>query len=324
MALIIVLLPRAAGVTLAGVRGALDTLTARELFVLSLLWAAGLLVHSFVLTGALPGLSRRRALTLSLTGSAVANMLPFGGAAGMSLNYAMVRSWRLSAAAFAAFTVVTNAWDIALKLILPAAALAALLVTHAPVVDGLRTLVGSTVVVLGVLIALLGIAVSRDRAAAKMASICAGVITRGARLVGRRIDPQLLTERFLDARQRVSGLVAERWAQLSVGMIGYATLQATLLWSCVAAVGDHLSPTQVIVGYAVDRVLTLAVLTPGAAGVTEAGTAAALVAVGGSPTSVAAGVLLYRAFTFAIEIPVGGVWLGGWMWLRRRTEGAVA
>jgi len=306
------------------IRGAFGTLTARELLVLTLLWAAGLLAHSFVLTGALPGLSRRRALTLSLTGSAIANVLPLGGAAGISLNYAMVRRWRLSAAAFAAFTVVTNAWDVALKLILPAAALAALLVTHAPVVDGLRTLVGSTVVVLSILIALLGVVVTRDRAAARVASIWSRAIARAARLVGRRVDPQLLTGGFLDARLRVIGLVAERWAQLSVGMFGYAVLQATLLWACVAAVGDHLSATQVIVGYAVDRILTLAVLTPGAAGITEAGTAAALVAVGGSPTAVAAGVLLYRLFTFAIEIPVGGVWLGGWMWRRRRTEGAVA
>ena len=30
-----------------------------------------------------------------------------------------------------------------------------------------------------------------------------------------------------------------------------------------------------------------------------------------------AGVLLYRGFTYALEIPVGGVWLGGW-WLASR------
>ena len=36
----------------------------------------------------------------------------------------------------------------------------------------------------------------------------------------------------------------------------------------------------------------------------------------------AAGVLLYRGFTFALEIPVGGVWLGGWLVARRRRHAA--
>ena len=68
-----------------------------------------------------------------------------------------------------------------------------------------------------------------------------------------------------------------------------------------------------LAGFAVDRVLTLVVLTPGAVGFTEAGTAAALTALGGAPAVMAAGVLLYRGFTYALEIPVGGVWLGGWL-----------
>jgi uncharacterized membrane protein YbhN (UPF0104 family) len=100
-------------------------------------------------------------------------------------------------------------------------------------------------------------------------------------------------------------------------MVGYAALQAGLLWGCVSAVGGHLTPVQVLAGFAVDRVLTLVVLTPGAVGFTEAGTAAALTALGGSPAVMAAGVLLYRGFTYALEIPVGGVWLGGWLLVRR-------
>jgi uncharacterized membrane protein YbhN (UPF0104 family) len=71
----------------------------------------------------------------------------------------------------------------------------------------------------------------------------------------------------------------------------------------------------------VDRILTLIVLTPGGSGFTEAGTAAALVALGGSPAAVAAGVLLYRGFTFALEIPVGGLLLGGWLVRRRLVPG---
>ena len=317
--LLVVLLPRSAGATMADVVAALRTLSQRELAWLTVLWAVGLVTHSFVLTGALPGLSRRRALTLSLTGSAVSNVLPLGGAAGISLNYVMVRAWRLSTAAFAAFTVVTNVWDVALKLILPAAALAALMATHAPVIAGLRPLVGTAVVVLGTLSLLLGLVLASRRVAKTTAALVASAVNRIVAQSGQQLDPRHLVDRCLDARDRMIDVVTERWAQLSAGMAGYAVLQALLLWACISAVGDHLTWTQVLVGYAVDRVLTLAALTPGATGVTEAGTAAALVAVGGAPAAVAAGVLLYRLFTFAIEIPVGGVWLGAWLWLRRRS-----
>jgi uncharacterized membrane protein YbhN (UPF0104 family) len=318
VALVMVLLPRAVGATIADVGAALQTLSRSDLGWLTLLWAAGLLTHSFVLTGALPGLSRRRALTLNLTGSAVSNLLPLGGAAGISLNYTMVRSWRVSVAAFTAFTLVTNAWDVALKLILPAAALLALLAAHAPVLDGLRTLVGSTVLLLSALTSMLAVLLASRRAAVSAASRGVAGIARLARLAGREVDQARVVERVLAVREQMVEVVSDRWAQLSAGMVGYAVLQGLLLWASVAAVGDHLTVTQVLVGYAVDRILTLAVLTPGATGVTEAGTAAALVAVGGAPAAVAAGVLLYRLFTFAIEIPVGGLWLGGWLWLRRR------
>jgi putative heme transporter len=132
----------------------------------------------------------------------------------------------------------------------------------------------------------------------------------------------------VDCRARVVEVVRSSWPQLSFGMVGYAALQALLLWACISAVGGRLSPAQVLAGFAVDRVLTLVVLTPGAVGFTEAGTAAALTALGGVPAVMAAGVLLYRGFTYALEIPVGGLWLGGWLlahrWRPRSLGGAAA
>jgi hypothetical protein len=47
---------------------------------------------------------------------------------------------------------------------------------------------------------------------------------------------------------------------------------------------------------------------------------ALMLAPAASPAGVAAGVLLYRAFTFGIEIPVAGVLLAAWAW-RQRAQG---
>jgi putative heme transporter len=309
--------PRVVGTTAADVRAAFGAVSGREACVLVLLWAAGLLTHSFVLTGALPGLSRRRALTLNLTGSAVANTLPFGGAAGMSMNYVMIRSWGVDAARFASFTLVTNLWGILLKLLMPALALAVLWLTGRPVSPTTRWTAVSSIVVFFVLVAAGVAALASRRTAERAIGVAAPAIARIGRVLRRRTDRVCVSAAFLDCRDTVRSVLVERWGQLSLGTAGYAALQALLLWACLHAVGGHVVPADVLAGYAVDRVLTLAVITPGATGFAEAGIAAALVALGGAPAAMAAGVLLYRGFTFALEIPVGGAWLAGWL-LRRR------
>ena len=55
------------------------------------IWLGGLGIYSLVLSAALPGLGVRRSLLLNLSGSAVANVLPLGGAVATALNWRMVR-----------------------------------------------------------------------------------------------------------------------------------------------------------------------------------------------------------------------------------------
>ncbi|HEX2895747.1 MAG TPA: lysylphosphatidylglycerol synthase domain-containing protein [Marmoricola sp.] len=309
--------PHVAGTTVSDVRAAFSAVSGRDAAILTVLWAAGLFTHSFVLTGALPGLTRSRALTLNLTGSAVANTLPFGGAAGMSMNYVMIRAWGVESAGFAAFTLVTNLWVVLMKLAMPVLALAALWATGGPVSLTTRwTAVVSVSALVLVLLAVAGALASRRGAARALALVSPAVVAIG-RLVRRQVDPVRLEEGVLAARDAMAAVLRRRWGQMSFGMVGYGLLQALLLWASLHAVGADLPPAVVLAGFAVDRVMTLAVITPGAIGFAEAGTAAALVALGGSPGAVAAAVLLYRGFTFALEIPVGGTWLAAWL-LRRR------
>lgn len=317
-------LPRLAGTTFREVARALELVTAPESVVLALLWAAGLFVYSYTLTAALPGLSRQRALNLNLTGSAVANVLPFGGAAGMSLNYLMIRSWGFSAAGFSAYTLITNVWSILLKLALPAVALIALVVSGEHVNQTVRWTGLGAAAVLAVLVVVLVSGLATHRAAARAVAVLAPVVERGSRLVRRPVEREVVVSVLLEFRDRVASLVGQRWAQLSLGMVGYGVLQAVLLWACLHAVGGHLSPVVVLAAYAVDRLMSMVFLTPGGTGFAEAGTAAVLVALGGAPAVMTAGVLLYRGFTYALEIPVGGVWLGGWLLLRRRQRHAAA
>ena len=78
--------------------------TARALARVSLAQGAGMLAlllvamwcYTYVLTGSLPGLAHHRAFIVNTAGSSVSNLLPFGGALGVGVTYAMCRSWGFS------------------------------------------------------------------------------------------------------------------------------------------------------------------------------------------------------------------------------------
>jgi uncharacterized membrane protein YbhN (UPF0104 family) len=75
----------------------------------------------------------------------------------------------------------------------------------------------------------------------------------------------------------------------------------------------------VAITFAIERLISLAPITPGAAGVAEVGAVAALTSLGVDPVSATAGVLLYRILMFAIDIPVGGLLAANWLLQNRRT-----
>jgi uncharacterized protein (TIRG00374 family) len=255
------------------------------------------------LAAALPGLTTRRALTLSLTGSAVANVLPLGGAAGVGLNYAMTRRWGFSAQGFAAYTALTNIWDVTSKLTIVTVAGVILLGT-----DQIRLLhygLGTVLAALVALPLLIGFLLHRP-SAASLGGVLDRAISAGGSLFGRQLRSNLRSQ-LPYLSQRIVRLAVEKWRRLTVGSLGYACLQISLLWACMHAIGLDLDATTLTVAFAVDRLLTLLPLTPGGAAVVEAGMVAALTSLGVAPAPAVAGVVLYRSFTFLAEIPVGGV-----------------
>jgi uncharacterized membrane protein YbhN (UPF0104 family) len=170
---------------------------------------------------------------------------------------------------------------------------------------------------LGLLVVVAVVGLSTPRWSDRVIGGAASVLTRAGRLVGRHPDRVHLAEWLHVCRAQVVDVLTNHGRELSAGMAGYAVLQAVLLGASAHVFGVSIGPAQILAAFAVDRVLTLAVLTPGGLGFAETGTAAALVAFGAPPAAAAATVLLYRGFTYALEIPVGGTWLTGWFLVRR-------
>jgi uncharacterized membrane protein YbhN (UPF0104 family) len=119
-------------------------------------------------------------------------------------------------------------------------------------------------------------------------------------------------------REAVAGTVSSAWRRLTAGMALYTALLFALLLSCLAVTGAGVEIGVVLVAFCTERLATLAGLTPGGLGLVEVGLAGALMlAPGADPAGVAAATVLYRALTFGMEIPVGGLLLAGWSWRRR-------
>ena len=316
--LIAVAVPAISGTALAGASAVILSVPALSLLGLVALWILGLALHTITLTAALPTLTHRRALALSLSGSAVANVLPLGGAAGMALNYRMIRGWGFGRSQFASYTVVTNVWDVLAKLALPLLVLPLVLVGLGPIpghlVIGGTAAVAALSVVLGVLISALRSDAGAARVGRALDRSTNWVLSRCGSTRRMSFVPFLIT-----TAAECRDVIAQRWHRLSLGMLLYTGALLALLGACLTLTGAGVAPAVVLVGFTFERLLTLIPITPGGAGVVEVGLAGTLLLLGGNPAGVVAGVLLYRLLTFALEIPVGGATLAGWWWAGRRS-----
>jgi uncharacterized membrane protein YbhN (UPF0104 family) len=281
------------------------------------LWGLGLWAYTWVLTASLPGLNHRQALTLNAVGSAVSNLMPFGGAAGVAVNFAMARSWGFRSHAVAVSTVASGICNVLARFLLPAVGLVALLAAgHVPD-SWLAVPVGTASVGLFGLVAVLVVALRWDRAA----DVVGRAADRALRVLPHRIRPAEHQASAALARLRVttSGLLRTSWLPMTLGMSAYLALQAALFCACLLATGAYLGVGEAVAAFALGRLLTTVVVTPGGFGIAEAGTAAVMIHLGGAPGPVTAAVLLFSMFTFVLEVPLGAVF-----WLLRSLSGSPA
>ncbi|GAC1529502.1 MAG: hypothetical protein NVS3B1_21280 [Marmoricola sp.] len=321
--MLLYILPNAIGATVTDVGHAITHISLWDLAGLTLLWMVGLLIYSFVLTGALRGLNTGQALTLNLTGSAIANVMPFGGAVGMSLNYYMLRAWNMSLTEFASYTVVTNVWNVLMKLSMPGIALVFAMESGVVINRRMTTTVVVAVSLLTVVVVAIVSGLASPTLARRFAHALARSIAFVAGVFRRVVNQEAIAAETIRTRDMVAAVVRVQWFRLSTSMTAYGVAQAALLYACIQAVGDSVLPAAVLAAYAVERFLSIGPITPAGLGFTEAGATGILVAMGGDPTLSAAGVILYRAFVAALEVPVGGAWLGIWYYLNRRKRAAV-
>lgn len=309
------ILPRIADYSVVG-----ETIAGLSWFQVVILLAATLFTTAAFwpqLMASLPGLKLGQAAVANQACTTVANTVPAGGVVAVGASYAMFRSWGFPDSAIALAVLVTFVWNVFMKLALPVVSLVIL----ATVGKGSIGLLVASAVGVGILVgavASFGLMHRREGLPGAIGSVVGSVASFFRKLVrkppvagwGQKAD-RLRTE----ARR----LVAARWVPLTfstvVSHLGvYAVLVLAVRYVGISA-GEVTWP-QILGVFAVVRLLSALPITPGGLGIVDLGYIGGLVLAGRHHTDVplavfqaqvTAAVLVFRALTYGLQIPLGGI-----------------
>lgn len=272
-----------------------------------LLVLVGLWCYTFTFTASLPGLSHGRAFIVNIAGSSVSNLLPGGGAVGLAATFTICRSWGFRRRDVSTSAIVTGVWNVLARILLPIVAVAALALGRRDLPPIMRDAAIAAVLSGVGLVALFAAFMASERAAARIGHGLDRLVGPLTRRMHRTMSVDALVR---DLRARIVGVVRRGWFGLTVGLVGYFGFYYVLFVVITRATGVDLFFGQLFAAFALGRLLTSVGVTPGGVGVTETGTAAALVAWGADPAQATAGVVLFSIFTHLMEVPLGAV---GWL-----------
>jgi putative heme transporter len=295
--------------------------------LLTLLAAAlwNLATYWFVMVATMPGLTFPQAAVATQSSTAVSNTMPAGGAVGIGMCYAMYDSWGFSRSRGSVSLLVAGLWNNFVKLGMPVLALALLFLQGGggggriiAALLGLAALVAA-VVVFALLL--------RDDATARWIGLGTARAANALRRPLRRAPVVGWDKATVKFRSRTVRLLRARWHWITAAtLVSHLSLYFVLLLALrhVGVSNAEVSWAEILAVFSLARLLTAIPITPGGVGFVEAALITGLAAAGGDRPAVAAAVLVFRALTFVLPIPIGVVTYAFWRTNRswRRAPGA--
>jgi putative heme transporter len=291
------------------------TLVAATLFNLVTYWLANM--------AALPGLKISRAAVLTQTTTSVANTLPGGGAIAVGLTYTILKSWGFTGTDVALYVGVTGIWNIFVKLALPVISIVLLVLAGQ---SGSAYVVAAVVgmIVLAIAVGLLAALFASERLARRIGDLVGSATSWVLRLF-RKPPRSDFGDRAVAFRKDTIGLVEHRWIRLTWTTILSQVALAFVLILSLRSMGiseQDVSTAQIFAVFAFSRLLSAIPITPGGVGVIDLGYIAGLAAAAPEPerAAVVGGVLMFRALTYGLQIPIGAftylIWRAKTDWRR--------
>jgi putative heme transporter len=279
------------------------------------------------MVASLPGLTLAQAAVNSQASTTVANLLPAGGMVAVGVTYAMCRSWGFADSAIALSLLTTFVWNTFFKLALPVFVLA-LLATQG---RGSGGLIAASLVGVAMLAGAAGLVVAvrwRATFAGRIGSFLGSVASFLRRLI-RKPAVGNWAEAAVRLRGEAARLVAARWVALTLSTVVAHLTVFLVLALAVRDVGistQEVSWTRILGVFAFVRLLSAVPITPGGLGIVDLGYIGGLVLAGRHQTDVpaavfhaqvTAAVLVFRAFTYGLQLPHGA--LAYFIWRRRKS-----
>jgi uncharacterized membrane protein YbhN (UPF0104 family) len=301
---------------------AINSLTWTQILVLLAITFFNIFTYWPQMMASLPGLTLGQAAVVNQTSTTVANTVPAGGVVAVGLTYQIFRSWGFTYSAITLSEVLTFVWNTFVKLGLPIIALA-ILATQGRASTGLLTAALIGLAMLVAAIVLFGLVLWKRELARRIGN-AAGRAISFVRKVFRKppaADGGAVAVRF---RHRSIEVIAHRWIALTIStIVSHIGLYLVLLISLrdVGVTGQEVSWADILGVFAFVRLLSALPLTPGGLGIVELGYIGGLYLLGRDHATVpveafkaqvAAGVLLFRALTYGLQIPLGGITYGIW------------
>jgi putative heme transporter len=253
---------------------------------------------------ALPGLSFRHSLSLSLSSTAIANVAPGGDAVGLVLTFTVLRRWGFERARAALALVVFTVWNQLVNVAFPALAVVLLAVSgQSNALLQVAASIGGVVLV--VVLTGAAVALRSEQGAMRVGELAQTAVNRLLRLVRRPARPGIAAA-IVGFRVGSVEFIRRRWAYLTVTtLLGHLTVWLVLVVALRCVGVHHVSLVESFAAWSLVRLLTAIPTTPGGLGVVELGLTGALVGFGGAQDPVVAAVFLYRFLTFLPPIPLG-------------------
>src|SRR3954447_19830553 len=283
------------------------------ILVLAAVW--NLATYQFVVVATMPGQNFRQATVATETTTAVSNTVIGGAAISLGLTYSMNSSWGFSRSRTSVSLLVSGLWNNFAKLALPVLALVLLAFSGSPTTGRLLAgLLGVAALVASVV--LLGLLLRSEEAAARIGRGAAAVVSRIRRLwgAGPVTGCDRATTKF---RARTVLLLHARWHWITLStVVSQLSLFAVLLLALrfVGVTAEQAGLGGALAVFAFAPLLTAIPFPPGGLGIIEGALITGLSAAGGARAEVAAAVLIFRALTFVLQIPIG---LGTYIFWRR-------
>jgi putative heme transporter len=286
---------------------AIAAMTQWEIAVVAAVGAWNLYTYWPLFTTSLPGLRLREAMVVNQASTAVANSVPAGAAVSVGVTYRMLRAWGYTSQSITNQMVAMGVCNMLVKLTMPVVSLA-IVTVRGDLRSGFLRLAVIGLVATGALLAVAALVLraegTTERAGRTMDRLRSALRRTGS---STAITVWLLETRagFVALARRVGARMIvltsishlSLFAMLLVTLRNVGVSEADIAWTTVFAV------------FAFVRLLSAIPVTPGGVGVVELGYVGFLTAEAPSDLggAIAAGVLVFRAVTFALPVLLGSV-----------------